>query len=61
MTKKKIVFRESAKHGEVTITAYTENGHTEYCVKHSHPAFETYWTEEPFEAIKHARFLVARY
>ena len=58
---KKVIRKFTAKHGEVTVTAYTEDGHTEYQVKHSHPAIGTYWTAEPFEAIKHAQFLAAKY
>lgn len=58
---KKVIFKKDAKHGEVTVTAYTEDGHTEYRVKHSHPAFDAYWTQEPFEALKHAQFLAAKY
>jgi len=59
--KKEIIRRFPAKHGEVTVTAYTENGHTEYAVRHTLPAIETFWTVEPFLAIRHAQFLAAKY
>lgn len=56
-----IIKRYKAKLGEVTVTEYTENGHTEYKVKHTHPAISAYWTAELFEAIKYAQFLAAKY
>lgn len=57
----KIIFKKDAKFGEVTVTEYTENGHTEYKVKHSNPAIGTHWTQELFAALAHAQFLVAKY
>ena len=50
-----------ARLGEVTVTAYTENGSTEYRVKHTLEAIETYWTRERKEAIAHAQFIAAKY
>lgn len=56
--KEKMIKNFASKHGEITVTAYTENGHTEYKVKHTHPAIETFWTQELFHALKHAQYFI---
>lgn len=61
----KVIKSYKAMFGTVMVTEYSENGITEYCVKHDGATlpttFTVSWYKMKTDAIKHAQFLAGKY